>query len=111
MDNFYALHKNSSTSAKNIVKRNSYVLSNESKVACLRTRYYEFLLRLKYKCAISNIKFKLIDEYYTSKTCSLCCSYNENLAGNKVYSCNNCKCILDRDINGCRNIYMKQFIN
>lgn len=98
-------------SAKDIVKRNSYVLSNESKVACLRTRYYEFLLRLKYKCAISNIKFKLIDEYYTSKTCSLCCSYNKNLAGNKLYNCNNCKCILDRDINGCRNIYMKQFIN
>jgi hypothetical protein len=90
-------------SAKDIVKRNNYVLSNELKVSCLRTRYY--------KCAISNIKFKLINEYYTSKTCSLYCSYNENLAGNKLYNCDKYKYILDRNINQFRNIYMKPFIN
>jgi len=38
------------TSAKNIVKKHNYVLSNEAKVACLRTRYFNFRLRLKYKC-------------------------------------------------------------
>ena len=97
-------------SAKSIVKKENSVISNESKVACLRTRYYDFRLRLKYKCSINNIKFKLINEYYTSKTCSLCGSYYEKLEGNKIYNCKNCNCSIDRDINGCRNIYMKQFI-
>ena len=97
-------------SAKSIVKKNNSVLSNESKVACLRTQYFNFRLRLKYKCAVNNRKFKLVNEYYTSKTCSLCGSYNNKLGGNKIYECPNCKCSLDRDINGCRNIYMKQFI-
>jgi hypothetical protein len=90
-------------SAKSIVKKENSVLSNESKVACLRTRYYDFRLRLKYKCSVNNRKFKLVNEYYTSKTCSLCGSY-------KIYSCSNCSSSIDRDVNGCRNIYMKQFV-
>jgi len=98
-------------SAKSIVMKNKSILSNESKVACLRTRYYEFRLRLKYKCSINNNNFKLVNEYYTSKTCSLCGNYNNKLEGNKIYNCKNCNCSIDRDINGCRNIYMKQFMN
>jgi putative transposase len=97
-------------SAKSIVNSNKSILSNESKVACLRTGYYEFLLRLKYKCSITSTKFKLVNECYTSKTCSLCGSYNDNLGGNKIFNCYNCGSAIDRDINGCRNIYMKQFI-
>jgi putative transposase len=98
-------------SAKSIVMKNKSILSNESKVACLRTRYYEFRLRLKYKCSINNNNFKLVNEYYTSKTCSLCGNYNNKLEGNKIYNCKNCNSSIDRDINGCRNIYMKQFMN
>jgi len=97
-------------SAKSIVKKHNSVISNEAKVACLRTRYFDFRLRLKYKCSVNNKKFKLVNEYYTSKTCSLCGNYNTKLGGNKIYNCTNCNCSLDRDINGCRNIYMKQFI-
>lgn len=97
-------------SAKSIVRKNNSILSNNSKVACLRTRYYEFMLRLKYKCSIYNRKFKLVNEYYTSKTCSVCGNYNEKLAGELEYNCINCKCIIDRDINGCRNIYMKHLM-
>ena len=47
-------------------------------MACLRTRYYDFQLKLKYKCYINNVNFKLVNEYYTSKTCSICGNYNEN---------------------------------
>ena len=98
-------------SAKSIVSKNSKCLSNYSKVACLQTRFYEFRKRLEYKCSITNSKFKLVDEFYTSKTCSLCGSYNKNLQGNKIYDCNNCKHQIDRDVNGCRNIYLKQYIS
>ena len=98
-------------SAKSIVSKNSRCLSNYSKVACLQTRYYEFSKRLEYKCSITNSKFKIVDEFYTSKTCSLCGSYNKVLEGNKIYDCINCKNKIDRDINGCRNIYLKQYIS
>jgi len=107
-------------SAKSIVAKNNHFLSDEMKVACLRTRFYEFRQRLKYKgifskekipqCSLTNTKFKLVDEYYTSKTCSLCGSYKQDLGGNKIYNCINCNKSIDRDINGCRNIYLKQYI-
>jgi hypothetical protein len=58
-------------SAKSIVKKGSSVLSKVAKVACLRMKFYEFRLRLMYKCSVRNIKFKLMDEFYTSKTCSV----------------------------------------
>jgi transposase len=94
-------------SAKSIVSKRNSVLSKEAKTACLKTRYFDFRTKLIYKCSVNKRKFKLVNEYYTSKTCSLCCNYNEKLAGNKIYSCKNCNNIIDRDINGCRNIYMK----
>jgi hypothetical protein len=86
-------------SAKNIVSKESSKINDLMKVACLQTRFYDFRLR-----------FKLVDEFYTSKTCSCCGSYNKNLGGNKIYNCINCNKSIDRDINGCRNIYMKQYI-
>lgn len=98
-------------SAKSIVSKQNIKLSNLMKVACLRTRFYEFRQRLKYKCSITNTKFKLVDEFYTSKTCSLCGSYKKDLEGNKIYNCTNCKKSIDRDVNGCRNIYLKQYIS
>jgi transposase len=97
-------------SAKSIVANSNKTLSGEMKTACLRTRYYEFHKRLVYKCSIRKNNFKLINEYYTSKTCSICGTYKEDLGGNKIYKCSNCKCSINRDINGCRNIYMKQFL-
>ena len=66
-------------SAKSIVKKSNSVLSKTAKVACLRTRYYDFQLKLKYKCSLKKRNFKLVNEYYTSKTCSLCGNYNEKL--------------------------------
>ena len=61
----------------------SRTLFDESKVACLRTRYYEFRKRLEYKCLLTKTNFRLINECYTSKICSICGNYNENLKGEK----------------------------
>ena len=47
----------------------------------MRSRYYEFSKRLKYKCELTKSKFKLVNEYYTSKTCSKCGNYNNKLKG------------------------------
>ena len=53
-------------SAKSIVYNNKSILSKVAKVACLRTRYYEFCQRLKYKCEITRTNYRLVNENYTS---------------------------------------------
>ena len=42
--------------------------------------------------------------------CSLCGNINENLGSCEIYNCNKCKRIMERDINGARNIYIKAII-
>lgn len=94
-------------SAKSIVSKNESILKRDMKTACLRTRYYDFQKRLEYKCMLTKTNYKLVDECYTSKICSLCGNYNEKLKGEKIYSCAKCKKSIDRDVNGCRNIMIK----
>lgn len=70
-----------------------------------RMRLYVFRERLKYKCAITNTKYLLVNEAYTSKLCSMCGEYyNKNLNNKKTYNCEICKKTIDRDLNGARNI-------
>jgi putative transposase len=97
-------------SASKIVNKNKSILSNIQKVACLRTKYYQFNQRLEYKCKKYNVNFKLVDESFTSKTCSYCANYDENLRISKIYNCKKCLSSIDRDINGARNIYIKNLL-
>ena len=52
----------------------------------------------------------MIDERYTSKMCSLCGWINNKLGSDKIYNCKECKLMLDRDVNGARNIFLKQYM-
>ena len=98
-------------SSKQIVRKNNHILSGITKTACLRTRYYEFRQRLNYKCTLNKVNYVLVNECYTSKICSGCGCYNDKLKGEKIYNCKSCDLIMDRDINACRNIYMKSLMN
>jgi putative transposase len=97
-------------SAKSIVNNNKSILSPIQKTACLRTRYYTFSQRLEYKCKLTKTSYSLVDEMYTSKICSNCGNYNKDLKAEKIYKCVNCDLSIDRDINGCRNIFMKDIL-
>lgn len=95
-------------SSQKIVRKENNILSPEQKVSCLRTRYYTFQQRLAFKCKENGNNYKLVDEKYTSKTCSICGEIKNDLGGNKLYKCENKMCLLeiDRDVNGARNIYI-----
>lgn len=97
-------------SAKDIVRRNKCVLSKIQKRSVMKTKYYTFNERLKYKCLERNVNLEIIDESYTSKLCSICGKYNKNLKGCPIFKCNNCDLIINRDINGARNIYFKSLL-
>lgn len=49
----------------------------------------------------------LVNESYTSKTCSDCGAINTKLGGSKTFDCEECLMTLDRDVNGARNIFNK----
>ena len=68
--------------------------------------FFRFKERLKYKCKIYNKKLIIVDESYTSQTCGDCGCRN-HMKGNEVYSCKDCDLVIDRDVNGARNILLK----
>lgn len=65
--------------------------------------HYKFIMRLQYKCDTKKTNLIIIDEAYTSKSCSSCSNMYE-IGSSKVYNCTNCNLICDRDINSTKNI-------
>jgi IS605 OrfB family transposase len=91
-------------STKNISSNEKY-LDDMSKRFASSLRFYDFLLKLKFKCEEYNVNFKLIDESYTSKVCSFC-KETSSIGNDRKLKCK-CNLNLDRDINGCVNILLK----
>lgn len=86
------------------------IITNQAGIKTNEVKMNEFKQRLIYKSQIKGNVYKEVNESYTSKTCSICGYYKENLGGNKIYECEECGTRMDRDVNGCRGIYMKQFM-
>jgi len=67
-----------------------------------------FKLKIQSKCDIYGIKLHLVNESYTSKTCSSCgIVRGANRVKRGLYRCNNCALELNADINGALNILQK----
>lgn len=94
-------------STQSIVRQRK--LNKMVKRVLLRMKLYVFKQRLQYKCNQRCIGYKEIDEAYTSKTCTICGKINKELGTSKIFNCKKCKKILDRDVNGARNIMLKSF--
>ena len=69
--------------------------------------FYKFKQRLIEKCKQTGVKLFLVDESFTSKTCTRCGWLNQSLGKSKTFVCKNCDLNIDRDINGARNILIK----
>jgi len=70
--------------------------------------HYKFKQRLQFKASQTSwCKVRIVDESYTSKTCGNCGVLKHNLGGAKLFKCNHCGVRIDRDVNGARNIYLK----
>ena len=63
----------------------------------------EYLIRKAIEC---DIVVRLVDRFYpSSKTCSNCGGYKKDLKlSQRVYSCDNCRETIDRDLNAALNI-------
>ena len=68
-------------------------------------RHYTFKERLLSKASLTNTKVYIVDESYTSQTCSSCGLLND-VKDKKIYNCS-CGLVIDRDVNASRNILIK----
>lgn len=83
-------------------------LNKDTKRSLLKLSHYKFSEKLKYlSTTIKNTLILRCDESYTSKLCSNCGKIN-NVGKSKIYNCDNCKIKVDRDLNGAKNILIKQ---
>ena len=72
-------------------------------------KFYKFKERLLFKAVERNKQVFLVNEAYTTQTCSNCGSNNKP-GCSSVYSCRNCKKKVGRDVNAAKNILMKGII-
>jgi len=84
-------------------------LKRSTKRCMMMFSYFQFKEKLKWKCSLYNKQLMIVDESYTSKTCGTCGCLT-NVQGSELYVCSHCKCELDRDCNGARNIFIKNSI-
>lgn len=68
-------------------------------------KFYEFRIKLIYKCRENNIELRIVDRFYpSSKTCSRCGKIKKDLKlKDRVYNCS-CGLNIDRDLNASINL-------
>jgi len=97
-------------SVKGITCNETSKLNRMTKEIGYRMKFYQFRQRLEYKCISKQIHYRMNKEMYTSKMCSYCGWMNDKLGSSKTFVCDECKKIMDRDVNGARNILTKIFM-
>jgi len=70
-------------------------------------KHYSFRIRLQANGSLNKCHIDVCTEEYTSKTCGACGLLNY-VGKSEIYNCFKCKTIIDRDINGARNIAIKR---
>lgn len=91
---------------QNMITKCSRVINNKSARKCNNLSHYKFKQRLLHRCILTNTELYIVDESYTSKTCGRCGKLND-VGASETYKCSFCDLKIDRDINGARNIFIR----
>ena len=83
-------------------------LNGRVKFVLLRLSHYKFRQHLLAKSEEYGCRVKIVGEEYTSKCCGNCGKISEVYI-NRIKKCKECKKEINRDINGARNIYLKNY--
>ena len=67
----------------------------------------QFQTYVKQKARLKGMNTRLINESYSSKTCSNCCHVKSSSVQGRVYRCSSCGSVIHRDANGSANICSK----
>lgn len=94
--------------SQEIVKINK---SKSTRNQCLTLKHFMFKQRLIHKANLSGCDVVVCSEEFTSKTCGKCGSLNNKLGSSEIFTCSKCNLVIDRDINGARNILIKNLVS
>lgn len=81
-------------------------LNKKSKQHLSLWSHFQFRRRLKDRARLTGSKVYVVTEEYTSRTCTKC-GHLCPKSSSKLKSCECCSQVIDRDLNGARNILMK----
>jgi putative transposase len=90
-----------------LVLRKTRKLGSKTARAMVAWAHYRFRQRLLWKAPQADCKVVICGEEYTSKTCGKCGWMHTKLEGSKTFNCQQCHLSVDRDVNGARNILLK----
>ncbi len=79
--------------------KTNYVLQAQS--------HYKFKEHIKAKSEQYGSKIYIVTEEYTSQSCGICGKLSKNYDKKRVKKCPHCNFEIDRDLNGSRNILIK----
>ena len=94
--------------SQKMVSRSKRKIQSKSARAMMTWSHYRFKQRLLFKrqeypwCHVV-----ICNEAYTSKTCGRCGHLHPSLGSSKHFKCPSCQLELDRDVNGARNILLR----
>ena len=83
-------------------------LNGRVKFVLQRLSHYKFRQHLLNKCKEYGCQISVKSEEYTSKCCGNCGILSEKYK-NRIKECSNCGKKIHRDINGARNILLKNY--
>lgn len=83
-------------------------LNGRVKFVLMMQSHYKFRQHLKHKCLEYGCEMKEVTEEYTSQCCGKCGYLSKNYY-NRIKKCSNCNFEIERDINGSRNIFIKNW--
>jgi len=89
---------------KNMVNGQFRNIGNKTVRNMLGLSHYAFKQKLLDRAKRKGNHVMIIDESYTSKTCGKC---GELKDVDKIYECDKCGLVIDRDMNGARNILLR----
>lgn len=93
---------------QNMVKRLNRRIRSETARAMCAWGHYRFRMHLLQKArCFPWVQVEITTEEFTSKTCTRCGTLNDKLGGSKLFRCSACDLLMDRDMNGARNILLK----
>jgi putative transposase len=93
--------------SKNMANKKNRKISKTSTRLLLGLSHYAFQQKLLYKAEARGRNVILCKEHYTTKCCGSCGKLNETIGSKKIFKCDGCGLIMDRDIHAARNILIR----
>lgn len=93
--------------SKNMANKKNRRISRTTTRLLLGLSHYDFQQKLLYKAKQRGRTVILCKEHYTTKCCGKCGTLNETIGSKKIFKCDNCNLVMDRDIHAARNILIR----